>query len=86
MCTGNVMNSVESTMKESSSTNNHLGSTLDDFLISEGVSKIYIVFQYGYDYSILLKAFYKREDAQDLVDWHRKHTHKPTYIEEVELC
>lgn len=47
--------------------------------------KIYVVYQYDYNYSRLLKAFYKKQDADDLRDWHLKNTHKPTYIEELEI-
>lgn len=48
-------------------------------------NKVYIVYQYGYNYSTLLRAFRNKSDADDLRDWHLKNTHRPTYIEEMEL-
>lgn len=80
-CSGNVMNLSESIIQEK----NYI--KLSDILPNPPLNsvKIYVVYQYGYNYSIILKAFRKKEDAEELRNWHLNNTHRPTYIEEVEL-
>lgn len=80
-CSGNVMNLLENIIQEK----NYI--KLSDILPNPPSNsvKIYVVYQYGYNYSIILKAFRKKEDAEELRNWHLKNTHRPTYIEEVEL-